>query len=161
MSNLWPPYSLQVESSPFPLQGNMMGRGGRLGDNPPRWPASSLHLVMCPSINWVLQTPSDVLLLLGWPPPLAWPNYPLYVSFPTHLVPQRPAGKMPGTDGIANAHQLCDPLDSANRQGRGPHTAFLRPVESRELCLCVFIGFLGYGTRDGWCGNRGERVPDK
>lgn len=44
-----------------------------MADNPPRWPASSLHLVMCPSINWILQTPSDVLLL-GCPLPLAWPN---------------------------------------------------------------------------------------
>ena len=50
---------------------------------------------------------------------------------------------------IANAHLLCDPLDSANCLGWGTHTAFLRPAESGELCLCVFIGFLGYGTRDG------------
>lgn len=50
---------------------------------------------------------------------------------------------------IANAHLLCHPLDSANCLGWGTHTAFLRPAESRELCLCVLIGFLGYGTRDG------------
>lgn len=41
------------------------------------------------------------------------------------------------------------PLDSANCLDWGIHAAFLRPAESRELCLCVLIGFLGYGTHDG------------
>lgn len=78
---------------------------------------------------------------------------------PLNLLPKHLQG---GTrHRVANAHQLYNPSDSANCLGWSTCTVFLRPAESRKLCLCVFIGFLGYGTRDGWCGNRGERVPDQ
>lgn len=53
-----------------------------------------------------------------------------------------------------------DPMDSANCLGWGLRTAFLGPAGNTELCLCVFIGFLGSGTHDGWRGNRGESAPD-
>lgn len=111
----------------------MMGRGGRLGDNPPRWPASSLHLVMCPSINWVLQTPSDVLLLLGWPPPLAWPNS--YLASCQPRLKLWVSGTWPGSLGAGTSLGGTCPRPAREFSAR---TAILhpkpRPISRPFLC---------------------------
>lgn len=70
-------------------------------------------------------------------------EHPLCVSFST-FSHQPPAGEVPG-------RVLLLPTNSAVLWTQliawaGALTAFLRPAESRELRLCVFIGFLGYGA---------------
>lgn len=104
------------------------------------------------SITSLLKAPS--LLAVPWH---CWSTRPAPIcflpSFPKHL-PVKCLARH------SESLSTRDPMDSANCLGWGLHTAFLGPAGNTELCLCVFIGFLGSGTHDGWRGNRGESKPD-
>lgn len=73
-------------------------------------------------------------------------EHPLCVSFSTFPHPP-PAGEAPGTVLLLRTSSAI--LWTQLIAWAGAFTAFLRPAESGELRLCVFIGFLGYGAHDG------------